>query len=120
MPNVLTMNSTVGCGHLPPPPGTGIVQVQSTAKLKVSGKSVLLLDSISGKAVSGLCGTVPATGTKKCTAVSSVSGGLATKLKVGGQPVVLDTVTGGTDGTVGGSPQLLLAALANQPKLRSV
>jgi hypothetical protein len=120
MPNVLTVNSTVGCGHPPPPPGSGVVQVRGEAKLRVAGGSVLLLAGVNGRPVSSACGIQPATGFVKCTQVNSVSGGLATKLTVGSLPVVLSTLTGGTNGTVSGTPQVLLAAVANQDKLRSV
>lgn len=123
MPNVLTTTSTVGCGHLPPPPGSGIVQVQSTAKLRVAGAPVLLLDSIANKPLVPLsCGTVVNQTSVKCTKVAGVSAGTAAKLSVGGLPVVLDTtLTGTTDGKVGGvTPQPTLAAVANQTKLTSV
>lgn len=119
MPNVLTVNSTVSCGH-PPPVGGGVVDVRSAAKLRVAGASVLLVDGISGRTLRTPCGTVPSSGTTKCTKVDAVSVGSATKLTVGGQPVILDTVRGRTDGTVGGAPQLLLAGVANQVKLRGV
>jgi flagellar hook protein FlgE len=55
----------------------------------------------------------------KCTLVNGVTAGLATKLRVGTSPVVLATLQGGTNGTIGGTPQTLLAAVANQDKLRS-
>jgi hypothetical protein len=123
VPNVLTTTSTVGCGHLPPPPGSGVVQVQSTAKLRVAGAPVLLLGSIANKPLVPLtCGIVVSQTNVKCTKVAAVTAGTATKLTVGGQPVVLDTtLKGSTDGTLGGvTPQLLLAAVANQTKLTSV
>ena len=123
MPNVLTTSSTVGCGHLPPPPGSGVVQVQSTAKLRVAGAPVLLVDSIANKPVTtGTCGIVVSQTNVKCTKVAAVTAGAATKLTVGKNPVVLDTtLKGSTDGTLAGvTPQLLLAAVANQTKLTSV
>jgi len=119
MPNVLTVNSTVGCGHPPPPPGSGVVQVTSDARLRVAGGSVLLLAGVSGRTVSSACGTQPATGFVKCTQVTSVSGGLSTKLTVGKLAVLLSSLKGGTNGLVSNAPQLLLAAVANQDKLRS-
>jgi hypothetical protein len=119
MPNVLTTNSTVVCGH--PAGGGGVVQVQSQAKLTVAGASVLVPDGIGAKSMSTLCGIpLPPAANKKCTKVISVSAGSATKLTVGGAPVVLQTLGGSTDGTLDGvTPQLLLAAVANQEKLRS-
>lgn len=123
MPNVLTTNSTVGCGHLPPPPGTGVVQVQSAAKLRVNNAPVLLLDSIADKTITtGTCGTVVNQTSVKCTKVSAVTAGGATKLTVGKSPVMLETtLKGSTNGTVGGvTPQPTLAAVAGQSKLTSV
>jgi hypothetical protein len=115
----LTTASTVTCGHSP-----GIVQTTSLAKLKVGGQPVLLRSSIDGAAVT-LCGTTPASDpsgvtAKPCTAVSGVSAGASLKLKTGGKAVVLDTLAGSTDGMVAKvTPQMALAAVANQSKLRA-
>jgi hypothetical protein len=118
MPNVLTTTSTVLCGH----GGSGAVQVQSDAKLKLNGARVLLMAGIKDQPINPvLCGIpVPPAANKKCTKASSVFAGLATKLKVGDLPVVLETVRGGTDGTIGGAVQLLMAAVPAPVKLRSV
>jgi len=119
MPKVMTMLSTVTCGH---PPGK--VQTQSPAKLKVNGSPVLLQASINGKPVAG-CGTPPASDAsgvtaKPCTSVSAVSAGTALKLKITGQPVMLETLKGSTDGMVAKTtPQSLLAGVANQLKLQT-
>lgn len=112
---VLISNSNVTCGHL------GKVQVSSSAKLRVNGQPVLLKSSIENKTVAN-CGTVPNpnTGAKPCTKVIAVSTGEATKLKVGGKAVILDTLTGDTDGTVGGTPQKLLSGTAQQSKLTAI
>jgi hypothetical protein len=119
MPNVMTVNSTVSCGH--PPGGGGVAQVRSDAKLRVAGASVLLKDGIKGKTLTPACATVPSSGSTKCTKVDDVSSGSATKLTVGGDPVILgELLHGRTDGLVGGAPQLLLFGVANQDKLRSV
>jgi hypothetical protein len=92
MASVLTMESTVGCGHDP-----GKVATASTAMLTVAGSPVLLSDSIAGKTVSG-CKTQQSSSTKPCTTVTAVTDGEATKLTVGGAPVMLSTLVGGTDG----------------------
>lgn len=117
MPGVLTKLSTVTCGHTAPgKPGT--VQVQSSAKLRVKDSPVLLAASINGQPVT-LCGTPPSSTAIPCLFVKAVSAGAALKLKIGGQPVMLETLKGSTDGTVGGvTPQLSLAAVANQLKLQ--
>ena len=115
MAEVLTTGSTVDCGH------TGTVSTSGASKLKVAGNAVLLEDGVSGKSVSA-CVTqnVTNTGMKQCTTVTSVTMGKATKLKVGGAPVLLSSLKGATDGTVGGSPQMLLKATAGQTKLKAV
>jgi hypothetical protein len=119
MPNVLTMASTVTCGH------AGKVTVASTAKLTVNGSPLLLKSSIAGKPVA-TCATPPAADAsgptaKPCTLVATVSLGEAMKLTVGGQPVMLDTLKGETDGMVTKeTPQKLLAAQAGQVKLSTV
>jgi len=53
--------------------------------------------------------------------VSSVTSGEATKLKVNGQAVMLDTLSGTTDGMVAKTtPQMLLSATAGQTKLTAI
>ncbi len=118
MPGVLTTGSNVSCGH------GGTVGTSSSAKLKVSGNAVLLKTGIAMKSVSS-CQTPPASDVSgptamKCTTVTSVDSGEATKLTAGGAPVVLETLTGQTDGMVGKvTPQLLLSATAGQSKLKA-
>jgi hypothetical protein len=116
--NVLTTQSTIPCGH------GGAVQVTSTAKLTVNGGPALLLDGISGKPIAG-CLTTPASDAsgptaKQCLNVTSVGAGAAGKLTAGGSPVMLDTVTGGSDGLVNKVLQQLGQASANQTKLTTV
>lgn len=110
MASVLIQNSSVTCGH------QGTVETSSSAKLKVNGQPVLLKNSINQKSVTtGSCSTVPdeSKGITKCETVVSVTAGEATKLKVGGQGVMLDTLSGTTDGNpIGNVP-----ATANQNKL---
>jgi hypothetical protein len=107
MAGVLITSSTVTCGH------SGNVVVTSTQKLKVS---------IADKSIAG-CTTAPASDAsgptaKPCIKVSSVNNGEATKLKVNRQAVMLDTLSGKTDGMVAKiTPQPLLSATAGQTKL---
>jgi hypothetical protein len=115
MPSVLTTLSNVTCGHPP-----GLAQVQSQAKLAVGGGPVLLEAGIRSQRITA-CGTPLSTNSIPCQLVSSVTAGLSTKLRAGGQPVVLQTLKGTTNGTVGNvSPQLLLAGVPNQAKLTSI
>jgi hypothetical protein len=116
MAAVLTTGSNVTCGH------KGTVTVMSSAKLSVSGNSVLLKTGIASQPVSG-CAIVPMPPppgpvSKKCLTVTSVDSGEATKLTAGGKPVVLETLAGETDGVMAGvTPQLLLSGTAGQTKL---
>jgi len=109
----------VTCGH------SGNVAVTSTQKLRVNNNPVLVKASIESKVIAG-CATVPASDpsgptAKPCTAVSSVTSGEATKLKVNGQAVMLDTLSGTTDGMVAKTtPQMLLSATAGQTKLTAI
>jgi len=115
MPNVLTASSTVSCGHPP-----GAVPVQSTAKLRVGTAAVLVKTDIDSKSTDGACGIpVPVQGNKKCT-TTTVSQGMATKLTVGGNAVMLEGLLGSTDGTIATAQQAFLAGTANQTKLTSL
>jgi hypothetical protein len=113
MPGVLTLASNVTCGHSP-----GRVQTSSSAKLTVNRSRALVQTGIAGRPVAA-CGTVsdPNSGTVTCTSVTSVTTGNAVKLTAGGAPIMLDTLSGGTNGTVSSTPQVLLSATAGQAKL---
>jgi hypothetical protein len=119
MPGVLTKGSNVTCGH------GGTVVTSSPAKLKVNGQAVLLKDGIASKPVSG-CTTPPASDPSgptaiPCATVTSVDLGEATKLKVDGSAVMLETLAGKTDGMVAKmTPQTLLSATAGQNKLTAI
>jgi hypothetical protein len=119
MPGVLTTGSNVTCGH------AGTVTTSSTTKLKVNGQPALLKTGIESKSVS-TCATPPASDpsgptAQPCSSVSSVDTGEATKLTAGGKPVMIDTLTGKTDGMVAKvTPQTLLSATAGQSKLTTI
>lgn len=113
---VATQADTVTCGHAP-----GKVGTVGSPKLTVGGKPVLVATGVVGKLVTG-CGTVvdPNTGTKLCTLVVSLTPpSLSTKLQVGGAPVVLSTLGGTTDGTVGGVLQSLVSVTVQQTRLKT-
>lgn len=118
MPKVLTAQSDVQCAH-----AGGIKPVASGTKLKVGGAPVLLQGDLDGAPIPppALCTTVPDpnTATVKCTATASAIGGVATKLKVGGRGVLLESVQGQTNGTVGGTPQTWRVVSAGQTKLEA-
>jgi hypothetical protein len=107
MPFVLTTSSDVHC------PTKGTVTPDGKPKLTVAGAAVTTPAGIKGKTVSG-CKIANSNSTTQCTSVTSAAGA-ATKLKVGGTGVALDTLKGTTNGT---TPAL--SAVAGQSKLKAV
>jgi hypothetical protein len=98
------------------------VATSSTAKLTVKLSPVLTESGIDGKAVTG-CKITDVTGpppSTHCKFVGKVTAGLATKLTVGKQPVVLDSLKGTTDGVFQGTPQTALSGTSATPKLTAV
>lgn len=94
MPKVITEGSTIKCPHQ----GT-IKFTASQQLLKIDGKAVLVVDDISSGTVSGCINlTNPTSGTVQCQKVLSMTAGAATKLKVDGKPVLLETAKGMTNG----------------------
>jgi hypothetical protein len=113
MDPVLTKASAVCCKH------QGNVETSDTSPLQVNGSAVLVLTSIQGQPIAG-CQTMPPPQTNvKCFLVTSISGGSAQKLKVNGQPVMLQTLAGMTNGVVNNLPQSLEQAQAKQDLLRA-
>lgn len=109
---VLTTASSAGCMH------EGAVVTTGSAKLTVAGDGVLL--DPGGLGAIGGCTTPPdaSTGNIPCTAVASVTAGRSSKLTVSGRPVLLDTLAGTTNGSVGRTaPQVLDSAAAGHTKL---
>jgi hypothetical protein len=117
MPNVLTLASSVQCGH------SGTVQTISGAKLEVDGQAVLLASSIEQKAIPPLACSIlndpQNTGAHGCLLVNAVTDGRSTKLFVGSDPVILESLKGETDGGHTSQQKSLpdLTATANQSKL---
>jgi hypothetical protein len=110
MSKALTTASDVECGH------QGAVQVSSSAKLTIGGNAVLIASGVVGSSVAH-CATPASSTTSPCMTVLSVlPTSLAQKLTVGGLPVVLDTLSGLTDGKPPGS----LQSSAGQSKLAAV
>src|SRR5947209_7123724 len=97
--NVLTTASIIHCPH-----NGKLLFAGVDHKLKVLGKLVLMKSDIENATVSTMmpdtCTMTDSTNppTKKCTQVASVTGGEATKLKVGGVAVMLMATTGYTNG----------------------
>ncbi|MFF0152849.1 hypothetical protein [Micromonospora sp. NPDC005203] len=104
---VLTTSSDVHC------PSQGKVTPAGQSKLTVDHVAVTRPDGISGKSVAG-CTITTSNSTKQCGTVTTASGA-ASKLKVGGAGVALDSLSGATDGSTPG-----LSASAGQSKLKAV
>lgn len=115
MPKVITESSTLKCIS------QGTVQLTAgQSKLKVGGAKVLVQGDLEGATISG-CTIVtdPNTGKKQCTVVLAAPAGAATKLKVGGKPVLLDTASGSADG-LAPVPETFSVESAGQTKLEAV
>lgn len=94
MSNVLTTDSDIQCPHTP-----GQLQFGSVNnKLKVQGKTVLLKSDILNALVSNCPNVTSGTSSQQCLNVTNVTQGEASKLKVGGVAVMLDTLAGDTNG----------------------
>jgi hypothetical protein len=105
----LTESSDVKCAH------EGTVSITGTPKLTVSGHPVLLRRGVVEKSISDC--TPPTNNTPPCLTVTTILlESQAQKLTVNGQPVILDTLAGSTDGPPPGT----LTATANQSKLKAV
>jgi hypothetical protein len=114
MPKVLTVGSTLVCAHQ----GT-VTLVQSQSLLKVAGNAVLVQGDVDGKTISG-CATPVSMTSKPCTTVVSMMLGTATKLKVGGKAVLLETAMGMTDGVTPAPTNIWRVQAAGQQKLDAI
>lgn len=117
MSAVLTQGSSLACAN------QGKVTLSPTqTKLKIGGQAALVDGDLKAAAISSACTTLTNSnqGDLKCSAVASAVGGVATKLTVGGKGVLLDSIQGLTNGTVGGTPQTWSVKSAGQTKLTTV
>lgn len=110
MPAVLNADAAIGCGH------GGTVQITAgQRKFTAGGAPVLAVGDLDGKPITGC--TQPTSGsTVQCTAVVSVAGGAAATLTVGHRAVLLETVSGATNGA---PPGVLTVLTPGQTALRA-
>jgi hypothetical protein len=114
MPFVLTNDSTIACGH------TGTVGLAATTKLTIDSANVLLLSDVIQTIAGCKNPTDTNTGSKTCMTVVAAQG-TATKLTAGTVPVVIDTLTGTTDGVnPPATPGTISATVPAQSKLTAV
>jgi hypothetical protein len=99
----LTENSTLICAHQ-----GSVTLTASQSRLTVSGAKVLVDGDLSLAPVSAQCAITPSSPPApvsiKCNLVTSVTGGVAGKLKVQGKGVLLDNVAIGTNGMISNAP----------------
>ena len=88
----VTLEGQVRCGHLGK---VGLVASQHW--VTIEGRPVLVQPDPEGRPITGCPNIGPAI--KPCTTTLAVRSGYSTWIRVEGQPVVLDGVTGFTDGT---------------------
>lgn len=104
MAYVLTETATMLCSH------GGKVTIPATQHiLTINGMAALVQGDEAGGVVAGCTNTVVAAGQKPCTKTLPATAGIATKLQVGGKPVLLQSATGQTDSTPPGTWQVAFA-----------
>jgi heat shock protein HslJ len=107
---IMTTAGATGCNH------GGSALLTSSAKLKIAGKRVLLANAVTSWTILTGCGQT-GSGQKICTKFTNQTAGQSTKVKVNGQPVVLDSFSGLTDGKPDVSSK---PASAGQTKFQAV
>lgn len=119
MAYVITEQSTLGCLH-----GGRVQLTASQSRLKVGGAAVLVEGDLASKPLSACITPVqpppPGPVSKPCMMVSSDSGGVSSKLKVGGKGVLLESHRGQTDGQVANVVQTWSVTAAGQTQLQAV
>jgi hypothetical protein len=116
----LTENSKLVCAH------QGALQLTaSQSKLTVSGAKVLVEGDLPPAAIQNcITPSVPPPApsvSKPCMNVTSSIGGVAAKMKVQGKGVLLEDITGLTDGIVSNvSPQQWSVQAAGETKLKAI
>jgi hypothetical protein len=88
----ITVISDVEC------PDKGVATMSSSAKLTVSGKNVVVKDNLVGATLGGCQQASSPPASVTCATLTEVISGEATKLTVGGQAVLLDSLKGLTSG----------------------
>jgi len=113
---VLTENSSLVCANL-----FGTVSLAaSESKLTVAGAKVLVTGDLSGALITGCPIKPPPATNVECKTITSVVGGVSTKLRVSGKGVLLETVKGTTSGNLLGKIQTWSVQSAGQFKLNAI
>ncbi len=104
MGKVLTEDTVLKCAATPdkPAPHGGTLSKSGVSRLTVDGQKVLTAANVLAATIPD-CANNPNASQVKCTGVSGVTPGKATKLKVDGEFVVIETLGGTTNGTPPGT-----------------
>jgi hypothetical protein len=100
MPPIVTAAATVTCLH-----GGQVTLIPKQTKVLIKGSPVLCEPDLVGSPIVG-CPVPPSPGSKPCLVVTSVIPGptsTSLKVKVGGRPAYIATLTGLTDGVPPGT-----------------
>lgn len=104
MPLVITANARIVCSH-----GGQVTLVPRQPTVTAGGGAIMREGDLIGAPIIG-CAQAPSTNTKPCTmVVSTLPGGSAPKVSVGGMPAHLDTLSGVTDGVPPGTISVVSA-----------
>lgn len=99
----LTEDATLICDH------RGRVAIQATQRLvRIDGRRVLVDDDPQGRTISRCPNANPVAGLRPCVTTLRVARGYSEFLRIDGQRVCLDTVTGLTDGSPPGTVNYLV------------
>ena len=104
MGKVLTEDTVLKCAATPtePAPHGGTLSKSGTGRVTVDGQKVLNAANVRAATIEK-CANDPNAGQVKCTGVSGATPGTATRLRVDGAFVVIDTLGGATNGTPAGT-----------------
>lgn len=108
---VCNAGAVIRCSH-----GGTVTVIPSQQRLKPGGQPVLVESDLMRAAIAGCTNTDARAGQVPCLRIVSVTAGLARRLKVGGEPVVLEDASGRTTSTPPGSFSI---SSAGQTKLRA-
>jgi hypothetical protein len=88
---IITEDAGIYCKH-----GGHVANKPSQNYVTIKSRRVLVEDDPEGRSISGCPNVVPF---KPCLTTLKVQKGYSTFIRISGQPICLDTVTGFTDGT---------------------
>jgi hypothetical protein len=111
MPPIVTTNATIMCIH-----GGTVVLTPKQTQVLAQGGAVLRETDLIGAPIVG-CAQPPSISTKPCTTVvSTLPGGSAPTVLVGGMPAHISTLSGITDGV---PPGTIMVASPGAPNVQA-